>query len=174
MCSRTAGVPVEIHVQAGPWAGVSSAELRRRAAAMMRALQLNESSLSIVITDDKSIHELNRVYRRKNEPTDVLAFPMREGEFSSLAGGLLGDVVISIPTARRQARARRASLLTEVTVLLAHGLLHLLGWDHDTAPKDRAMRAETDRLVAAARPKRPRRRPKARVSRAQRGERGGR
>jgi probable rRNA maturation factor len=138
---------------------------------MLRLLQLKKSSLSIVLTDDESIMELNRVYRRKNRPTDVLAFPMREGDFASIAGPLLGDVVISVPTARRQARARGAPVLAEVTMLLAHGLLHLLGWDHDTPPKDRAMRAETDRLCAAAAPVRPRMRPKAGVSGDQSGQR---
>lgn len=116
----------------------------------MTLLQLNNSSLSIVLTDDESIRILNRDYRHKDKPTDVLAFPMREGQFAVLAGELLGDVVISIPTAERQARERGAAPLAEVTMLLAHGLLHLLGWDHDTAAKDRAMRIETDRLCAVA------------------------
>jgi probable rRNA maturation factor len=135
---------------------------------MLAHLQLKESSLSIVLTNDKSIQQLNRIYRRKNRPTDVLAFPMREGEFSSMAGALLGDVVISVPTARRQALGCRRSTLNEVTMLLAHGLLHLVGWDHDTASKDRAMRAETERLIAAAGPTRRRRGPKKGQLRAQR------
>jgi probable rRNA maturation factor len=93
-------------------------------------------------------------YRGKDRPTDVLAFPMREGDFGRLHAGLparlLGDVVLSIPTATRQAKAARKAPLAEMTMLLAHGVLHLLGWDHDTKAKERAMFAETDRLVAAA------------------------
>jgi probable rRNA maturation factor len=81
----------------------------------------------------------------------VLAFAMHEGEQGDRAGALLGDVVVSVPTARRQARAARRTPLEEITMLLAHGLLHLCGWDHRTAGEDRAMRAETERLCAAAR-----------------------
>jgi probable rRNA maturation factor len=94
------------------------------------------------------------MYRGKDRPTDVLAFPMREGDFGRLHAGLparlLGDVVLSIPTAKRQARAASKGELAEMTMLVAHGLLHLLGWDHDTKAKERAMVAETEKLVAAA------------------------
>ena len=119
---------------------------------MIRLLQLNKSEVSFVLTDDDSIHQLNKIYRNKDRPTDVLAFAMREGEFGELAGPLLGDVIVSVPTARKQALSRRRPVLDEVTMLLAHGLLHLLGWDHDTPAKDRRMRAETSRLCAAAAP----------------------
>jgi probable rRNA maturation factor len=117
---------------------------------MMRALQLQKSELSVLLTDDDQIQELNRDYRKKNRPTDVLAFAQREGEKRELAGEILGDVVVSVPTAARQAKAAGRGVLDEVTMLLAHGLLHLLGWDHDTDAKDRAMRAETERLCRAA------------------------
>jgi probable rRNA maturation factor len=120
--------------------------------AMLDALQLDKAELSIVLTDNVQMRELNREYRGKDKSTDVLAFAMREGDFARLAGELLGDVIVSIPTARRQARERGKTTLEEVTMLLAHGLLHLLGWDHDTKEKDRRMRAETDRLVSAAAP----------------------
>lgn len=129
---------------------------------MLRLLQLEKAELSILLTGDRQIHKLNRIYRDKDRPTDVLAFAMREGEFADVAGGLLGDVIISIPTASRQAKARGAATLDEVTMLLAHGLLHLLGWDHDTKKKDAAMRAETNRLCAAAEPSRRAAAPRAR------------
>jgi len=150
-------VPVRLVIEHGPYDGIARAEIARRARAMLALLQLEKSELSIVLTNDDQIHQLNKVYRSKDRPTDVLAFAMREGEFGALAGGLLGDVIVSVPTARRQADARRAELLDEVTMLLAHGLLHLLGWDHETAAKDRAMRTETERLCAAAVRPRPRR-----------------
>jgi probable rRNA maturation factor len=121
-----------------------------RARAMLDAVQMSESELSILLTDDDQIRVLNRLYRQKNRATDVLAFAQREGVVRDRAGQLLGDVVVSIPTARRQGGARGAPLIAEVTMLLAHGLLHLLGWDHDTPSKDRRMRLETDRLCAAA------------------------
>ncbi|MFO0679569.1 MAG: rRNA maturation RNase YbeY [Polyangiaceae bacterium] len=143
---------VLLQIERGPHEGVERREIRRRARAMLAALQLENLELSIVLTDDDQIQILNRDYRGKDKPTDVLAFSMREGEFSSLSGDVLGDVILSIPTARRQALRARRSVLDEVTMLLAHGILHLLGWDHDTKAKDVAMRRETARLEAAAAP----------------------
>jgi probable rRNA maturation factor len=121
---------------------------------MIALLQLKKSEVSFLLTDDDRVHQLNKIYRKKDRPTDVLAFAMREGEFGGLAGEVLGDVIISVPTARRQAEEAGKDVLEEVTMLAAHGLLHLLGWDHDTPAKDRRMRAETDRLLAAAVPRR--------------------
>jgi probable rRNA maturation factor len=141
---------IALSIEHGPHAGVARAEILRRIRAMVRLLQLNKSDISFLLTDDARIHQLNKVYRGKDRPTDVLAFAMREGEFAALAGPALGDVIVSVPTARRQAVARRATVLDEVTMLLAHGLLHLLGWDHETPAKDRRMRAETERLCGVA------------------------
>ncbi len=117
---------------------------------MVALLQLDKAEVSFVLTNDEQIHQLNKDYRGKNRPTDVLAFAMHEGEFGELAGRLLGDVIVSVDTARRQAQSRRRPVLDEVTMLLAHGLLHLLGWDHRTDAEDRRMRAETARLCAVA------------------------
>jgi probable rRNA maturation factor len=141
---------VRLIVRGGPYAGVSRADVMRRARAMLAALQMTDSELSILLTGDAQIKMLNRVYRKKNRPTDVLAFAQTEGTCGPRAGGLLGDVVVSIPTALRQAVLHRTDLISELTTLLAHGLLHLLGWDHDTTWRDRRMRGETDRLCAAA------------------------
>jgi probable rRNA maturation factor len=118
---------------------------------MIELLQLQKNEVSFVLTDNKSIHHLNKIYRNIDRPTDVLAFAIREGDFSELAGVALGDVIVSVDAARKQAHERVVSVLEEVTMLVAHGLLHLLGWDHDTPAKDRRMRAETDRLCRAAR-----------------------
>jgi probable rRNA maturation factor len=132
------------------------AVVRERAERMLAALRMPEAELSILLCDDATIHELNRDYRKKDRPTDVLAFAMREGEGGDLHPNLLGDVVISIDTARRQAGEHQRTIADEVTYLLAHGLLHLLGYDHRTDAEDRIMRARTDALVAAARPPRSR------------------
>jgi probable rRNA maturation factor len=157
-------LPVRLRVEKGAADAALRGSVRRRAEAMLAHLQLAKSELSLVLSTDEQIHELNKIYRGKDRPTDVLAFPMREGDFgrlhAALPSGLLGDVIVSIPTAQRQARAAKRDLLGEVTMLVAHGLLHLLGWDHETPAKDKKMRAETERLVAAAvaddRPKRAR------------------
>jgi probable rRNA maturation factor len=143
-------MPVRLIVEDGPYAGVSRVDLGRRARAMLEILQLKDRELSILLTGDNQIQKLNRIYRKKNRPTDVLAFAQHEGELGDRSDRLLGDVVVSIPTARRQADARKRDLVSEVTMLLAHGLLHLLGWDHQTDAEDRRMRLETNRLCAAA------------------------
>jgi probable rRNA maturation factor len=143
-------VPVRLRIERGPHRGVVRAEIARRARAIFRALHLGESELSIVLTDDDQIRLLNKNYRHKDRPTDVLAFAMREGQFGRISQGLLGDVIVSVPTARAQAGRRKKDLVSELTMLIAHGTLHLLGWDHDTTAKDKRMRAETERLCEEA------------------------
>jgi probable rRNA maturation factor len=143
-------VAIALIIEHGPHAGLTRASILRRLRAMIKLLQLDKAEVSFVLSDDKRIHQLNKIYRGKDRPTDVLAFAMHEGEFGALAGHVLGDVIVSVPTARKQARSQKVPVLEEVTMLLAHGLLHLLGWDHETAAKDRRMRAETARLCAAA------------------------
>ena len=142
---------VEVSRQATKSRVVSTEEVRAAAEAMLRALKLPRAELSVLLCDDATIHALNRDYRKKNKPTDVLAFAMREGDDGHLAGDLLGDVIISLETATRQARERGVVSRDEVMMLLAHGLLHLLGWDHQTDADDRRMRAETDRMLGVIR-----------------------
>jgi probable rRNA maturation factor len=129
---------------------IAASTVRRAAMEMLRALELPDAELSILLCGDREIHALNRDYRHKDKPTDVLAFAMREGEGGEISGNVLGDVVISLETAARQAVEHEHPVKTEVLMLLAHGLLHLLGWDHQTSAEDRRMRAEVARLVAAA------------------------
>ncbi len=123
--------------------------IRRRAEKMLRHLSLSKVELSIALVDDATIQELNREWRRKDKPTDVLAFPLLD-PVPPKPTGMLGDVILSIDTARRQARQHRRSLLAELTMLLAHGLLHLLGHDHRTDEEEREMTAHTRALEAAA------------------------
>ena len=147
-------MPVRLTVERGPHAGVARAVIQRRAEAMLALLQMQKDELSLVLSDDDQLHQLNKMYRGKDRSTDVLAFAMREGDFSRVASwgpvALLGDVIVSVPTARKQAKEHERPLLSELTMLIAHGLLHLLGWDHETPAKDKRMRAETERLCAAA------------------------
>lgn len=88
----------------------------------------------MVLVDDAGIAALNQTYRGVTGPTDVLAFPMTEGPFLGLAPDCLGDVVISAETALRQARG--SNFRAECALLLVHGILHLLGYDHGT-PRQR-------------------------------------
>ena len=126
--------------------------VQRYATRMLRALELEAHELSILLCDDAVMRKLNHAYRNIDKPTDVLAFAMREGpaSFVSAREDLLGDVAISWPTATRQARAHGWAPEREVCMLLAHGLLHVLGFDHATRVEDRRMRARTDLLMMAA------------------------
>jgi len=122
---------------------------------MLDCLGLLDAELSVLLTDDREIHELNRAFRRHDHPTDVLAFSMREGTKLTAKSEkgvpeLLGDVVVSVETARRQAKQRRHTLATEVRELLAHGVLHLAGYDHRTSTEERTMRRQTEKLCRAA------------------------
>ena len=129
---------------------------------MLAALDLETTELSVHLTDDAGILELNRAHRGQDRATDVLAFPLdAEGVVGSAAGPplLLGDVVISLDTAARQARARRRTLPQEVASLLAHGLLHLAGYDHRTAAEQRRMNSVARRLVATVAAVTPARKP---------------
>jgi len=115
---------------------------------VLRLLELNEAELSIVLCDDAFIHPLNLEYRGIDKPTDVLSFAMREGEEAFEEDPTLGDVVISIDTAQRQADERGHSLGRELRVLLVHGILHLLGYDHEEDAEAELMQAEELRLLA--------------------------
>jgi probable rRNA maturation factor len=115
---------------------------------MLERLKLPEAELSVLLTDDRAIQILNRDHRQKDKPTDVLAFAMDESVPDP--AGILGDVVISLDTAARQAKARQRPLIEEVRFLLAHGVLHLVGYDHAEAAEKREMVAMTRQLVRSA------------------------
>jgi probable rRNA maturation factor len=131
--------------------GVDRRLLRARARRVLRELDLARRELSVALVDDAEIARLNAAWRGKPRPTDVLAFSLAEGPHAEHRGALLGDVVIGIETAARQARARRRSLDDEVARLLVHGALHLVGHDHVRAREARRMRAEERRLLRALR-----------------------
>jgi probable rRNA maturation factor len=128
-----AGVEVEVQIAAefarlvteGRLAAVARAALQQEGA---------EGEVTLVITDDEGIQELNRDFLGKDAPTDVLAFSAREdgGPFLTApdAGGYLGDVIVSYPRAVAQAEDQGHPVERELDLLIVHGLLHLLGYDH--------------------------------------------
>jgi probable rRNA maturation factor len=137
----------------GRLAAADLARLRRRIARMVVAAWRAEGGrreleVALRLTDDATIHALNRDYRKKDRPTDVLAFALREGEGGGLHPHLLGDLVISVDTARRQ--ARRRGLAGEILFLAAHGLCHLLGYDHRSDREEAEMNARMAALLAEA------------------------
>ena len=146
-------MPVFVSRKARSSVALRSRQVRAVAERMLRHLGREEHELSVLLTDDVFIQTLNETHRGKDRPTDVLAFAQNEGEGmpTPLDHGLLGDVVISLDTAERQARGRKHSLMDEVCFLLAHGILHLIGYDHQTDEEEAAMNAKTSELVESAR-----------------------
>ncbi len=95
-----------------------------------------DAELSILLVDDPRIRELNRKHLGRNRPTNVLAFSMREGEFSTLHPHLLGDLVISVETAKRQSTLFGLDEMEMVILLMVHGVLHLIGYEHEGTKKE--------------------------------------
>lgn len=112
--------------------------IKRKALAALNALDCPDGELSIVITDDTHIQELNREYLHRDRPTNVIAFPMLEGEFPDITPSLLGDVVISADTADREAGMGSMPMLERFDQLLVHGILHLFGYDHENDEEEAA------------------------------------
>jgi probable rRNA maturation factor len=141
---------------------LSSAGVRRDVRTLLQALGEERAEVTVTFVDDAEIRVLNRDYRAMDRSTDVLAFAMREGLRVDGDASELGDVVISLETAARQARSHRVPLASEVRSLLIHGLLHLLGYDHErsaaAARRMRAMARQLRALLAAAPPAASRRR----------------
>lgn len=130
------------------------ARLRRHLVRMVEAAARREGrplEAAFRLTSDAVIHELNRDYRAKDKPTDVLAFAQREGPPGATDDGVLGDVVISVDTARRQQKRRGPDgLWTELRFLASHGLCHLLGYDHNDDAEEAEMNARMAALLAEA------------------------
>ena len=116
------------------------------AQAVLDLLGVGTCELSLLLCDDATIHPLNRDYRKKDRPTDVLSFSQLDRPPE--AGELLGDIVISVETAARQAAERGHSLTTEVRILLVHGICHLLGYDHERDDDALVMEAKEREIQA--------------------------
>jgi probable rRNA maturation factor len=112
-----------------------------------------QAEVGLVFADDAYIRELNRDYRGIDASTDVLSFALDEGEEPEVQGGpeesLLGDIVISLETAERQAAEFGHSLEREMAYLTVHGMLHLVGYDHEEEADKDAMRRQEEHILAA-------------------------
>ena len=115
---------------------------RKIAKKLLSVLECSDAELSILLTTDKEIQQLNAQYRGKDAPTDVLSFPQLEDEPPD-GSALLGDIVISMETANRQADEHGVSFQEEILRLLIHGLLHLLGYDHENVTPAEAERMQS-------------------------------
>lgn len=147
MSVRLTGPPAE----AGE-TGFDPERLVRRAEALLAALGRSEAELSVALVDEPAMAELNVRWRGREGPTDVLSFSLLEGEGAEHHRGLLGDVVLCLPVAARQARTLRHDLDEELLRLLIHGTLHLLGHDHEREDEAAVMQAEERRLWEALHP----------------------
>ena len=134
------------------WSALLSSWLTELQAELPAPLQAGAYSLGLQFCDDAAIAELNGQWRQQPKPTDVLSFAAQEDAPEPLAGMPieLGDIVISIPTAERQAPEHGHSLQQELLFLASHGLLHLLGWDHPDEAALAAMLSRQDALVQGA------------------------
>ena len=133
--------------------------LGRTAEAILSAARAETVELSVVLVSDRRMRALNRRYRKKDRSTDVLAFPLqglKRGQIyfpprkTNLSPVLLGDVVISMQTAKRQATEFGHGLRDEIERLLVHGTLHLLGYDHERNARDAAAMARKERAILKA------------------------
>ncbi|RLB05453.1 MAG: rRNA maturation RNase YbeY, partial [Deltaproteobacteria bacterium] len=115
---------------------IHSQELEKKARKILSALGYTEAELSIALVDEQLMAELNEKYRGYSKPTNVLSFSMSEGDFPHLHPEVLGDVVICVPVAKREAEEGSLTLEQRLTELLVHGILHLVGFDHEKSEKD--------------------------------------
>ena len=129
---------VEVEVEAEPWFVVPGVEARVREAALA-ALGDRPGAISILLADDEAVRELNREWRGQDKATNVLSFPAPES-----AAPHLGDVAVAYETCVKEAAWQEKPLADHLTHLVAHGVLHLLGWDHQTD-------AEADQMEALER-----------------------
>jgi len=109
----------------------AAARIRTRFQTLLQGIGLHDAELSVSFIGDRAMRKLNYSWRGKDKTTDVLSFSFREGAFANVRPELLGDIVISVPTAERQARGAGQTAASELDRLLVHGLVHLLGYDHE-------------------------------------------
>jgi probable rRNA maturation factor len=144
---RRAGLPpVEIQVKSALWNAEPRAEDIARAAVLAAADMLSTApgEVSIVLTDDSDMQELNRIWRGVDKPTNVLSFPAPEAN----AGAMLGDIVVAYETLARECEDEGRIFLHHLSHLTVHGFLHLAGYDHRTDAEAEAMEALESEIMA--------------------------
>ena len=127
---------------------ISVRRTKKKAQRILQFLDRDHAELSLALVDDREIQKLNARYRDKNEPTDVLAFPTGEALLPGMQ--VLGDVVISVEKAEEQARRARKTLDQEMEKLLIHGILHLLGYDHERSRREARVMRRMEKKVSRA------------------------
>jgi rRNA maturation RNase YbeY len=129
--------------------GLEGEKIRQKLGRVLKGLACPDKELSVLFTDDNRISHLNRHYLRKNGPTNVLAFPMEAGPPPRVDSPMLGDVVISVDSALRESREFGEDLEFTIDRLLIHGVLHLMGYDHEKSTGGaKRMEKEEKRLIS--------------------------
>ncbi|MFH0974417.1 MAG: rRNA maturation RNase YbeY [Spirochaetota bacterium] len=134
-----------------PYLDITEKRIKKTVAAICKKLKLKSAVITIILCDNKYIKKINKDYRKKNEPTDVISFSYREIPFPAVKSGLeeLGDIYISLEKASENAEKYEAAFADEITRLLIHGVLHLLGYDHERSDEDeKIMRAKEEEILA--------------------------
>lgn len=126
---------------------VDVAQFKSQIGQVFEKLGETRHELSLLLTDDEEIQTLNRTYRGLDRATDVLSFPQDENAVNESGDILLGDVVISVETAARQAEEHHLNFNEELILLAIHGILHLLGFDHERSPQDARIMQDKTQVV---------------------------
>jgi len=114
--------------------------IRNSLSQLLTNLNCEDKELSVVFVDDDEIREINRIYLKRDYTTNVISFSMLEGEYSDVNPSMLGDIIISLETAHRDALNDNIDFFDEIEFLLIHGLLHLLGYDHENTSHHEAQK----------------------------------
>ena len=127
--------------------GVDEKKIKKISRSALEGMGEDEAELSLLLVDDSYIRKLNKKYRGSDYKTDVLAFAMRDGEGVPPDSPILGDVVISVETAKREAINRKRKFDEEMNLYIVHGILHLLGYEDETAEKKKTMESKEKELL---------------------------
>jgi rRNA maturation RNase YbeY len=126
---------------------ISISQIKKVANQILKDLGFNDHELSILLVDNNEISYLNQKYLKRSGPTDVISFSMQEGDFTEVNSKLLGDVVISLDEAKSQSEKNLESFEKEVFFLLLHGILHILGYDHENKKETIKMKKMEKKLM---------------------------
>ncbi|MEA1971548.1 MAG: rRNA maturation RNase YbeY [Thermodesulfobacteriota bacterium] len=128
---------------------VDLSRIKRSSDKILRTLENEDSEISLTFVDDAGITEINRQYLGRDYPTNVIAFSMNEGEFGDVNPNILGDIIMSTETALRDAEAGGLSLEDGLDYLIIHGVLHLLGYDHELPGEAEEMKEKEKEIFFA-------------------------
>jgi len=120
---------------------IDAGRLRRSLKRLLKELQRENNEINVILVDDEQIQTINREYLDRDRPTNVISFAMTEGVGGALHPEILGDIVISVETAARDAATGDLALMEEMEFLMIHGLLHLIGYNHE-----KCSQKETERM----------------------------